>query len=192
MGFDMKSALFPVVAVAFLAQGAIAQEVNAERVQALAGEIGQWMSDPAVLDAVKAQNAKHATLSAEEIESLDQQWRAETTAADAPLITSVMTNDLSGYLSGLKEAGAGMYTEIFVMDSKGLNVGQSDVTSDYWQGDEAKFIETFPVGPDAVHVSDVEFDESSQTFQVQVSVPVVDAGAPIGAVTVGLNADALQ
>jgi hypothetical protein len=84
-----------------------------------------------------------------------------------------------------------MYTEIFVMDNKGLNVGQSDVTSDYWQGDEAKWQKTYQVGPDAIHVSDVEQDESSQVFQAQVSVPVVDGGQVIGAVTVGVNVDAL-
>ena len=47
-------------------------------------------------------------------------------------------------------------------------------------------------GPDAVHVSEVEFDESSQTYQMQVSMSVTDpaSGAVIGAVTFGLDAQA--
>ncbi|MEM8755288.1 MAG: hypothetical protein AAGF90_20180, partial [Pseudomonadota bacterium] len=76
--------------------------------------------------------------------------------------------------------------------AKGLNVGQSAKTSDYWQGDEAKWRETYLVGPDAIHVSDVEEDESTQTFQIQVSLPIVDGGAPIGAVTVGVDVEHLQ
>jgi hypothetical protein len=45
-----------------------------------------------------------------------------------------------------------MITEMFVMDAKGLNVGQSDVTSDYWQGDEAKWQKTYGAGPGVVFV----------------------------------------
>jgi hypothetical protein len=80
------------------------------------------------------------------------------------------------------------------MDNKGLNVGQSGITSDYWQGDEAKWQKTYGKGPDAILIDDVEFDESSQTFQSQVSLPVVDSisGEVIGAVTVGVNMDLLQ
>jgi hypothetical protein len=86
-----------------------------------------------------------------------------------------------------------MYTEIFVMDGRGLNVGQSDVTPDYWQGDEAKWQKTYLEGPGAIHIGDIEMDESTQQFQAQVSVSVVDpaSGTVIGAVTVGVNVDAL-
>ena len=79
------------------------------------------------------------------------------------------------------------------MDARGLNVAASGVTSDYWQGDEAKFRETFGKGPRAMHISEVEFDESSQTFQSQLSVPIVDpvTQEPLGAITVGLNAEQL-
>jgi hypothetical protein len=43
-----------------------------------------------------------------------------------------------------------------------------------------------------MHLSDVEEDESSQTFQMQISIPVVDGGTVIGAVTVGVNAEMLE
>jgi hypothetical protein len=80
-----------------------------------------------------------------------------------------------------------------MMDARGLNVAASSVTSDYWQGDEEKFTATYPLGPDAVHISEVEFDESTQTFQAQVSLPVTDpaTGAVIGAITIGVAADRL-
>ena len=45
-----------------------------------------------------------------------------------------------------------------------------------------------------VHLSEIEFDESSQTYQGQISIPVVDpaTGALIGAMTIGVNAEALM
>jgi hypothetical protein len=80
------------------------------------------------------------------------------------------------------------------MDDKGLNVGQSDVTSDYWQGDEPKWQKTFKVGPDTVFVDKVEKDESSEQLQIQVSVSIKDpeTGKVIGAVTLGINVDQLS
>ena len=112
----------------------------------------------------------------------------------ALLINAVLGNELSNYLTGVKNDGRGIYTEIFVMDNKGLNVGQSDVTSDYWQGDEAKWKKTYLAGPDAVLIDEVEFDESTQTFQSQLSLSVVDpnTGETVGAVTIGVNVDMLQ
>ena len=94
----------------------------------------------------------------------------------------------------IREAAGGTISEVFVMDEHGLNVAASAPTSDMWQGDEAKFTETFPKGPNATHFGDVEFDESSQTFQGQISIPIVDSatGEVVGAMTIGVNAEALM
>lgn len=79
------------------------------------------------------------------------------------------------------------------MDNKGLNVAQSDITSDFWQGDEAKWQNTFLKGPGAFDIGEVEEDESTQMFQSQISYTVTDpaTGNAIGAITVGVNVDAL-
>ncbi|MFN3826091.1 MAG: PDC sensor domain-containing protein [Micavibrio sp.] len=151
-------------------------------------KIAAWLNTPTVVDAVKAQNEKHAALDEAGIKALDERWKG----GDASLVDPVLGNDLSTYLKKVVADGGGLYTEIFVMDNKGLNVGQSDKTSDYWQGDEDKWSKTFSVGADAVHISEVEFDESTQTYQVQLSLPVNDGGAPVGAVTIGLNAEMLK
>lgn len=155
-------------------------------------KFSSWLSDPLVAKEINAQNGRTAGMGEAEIIKLDKQWRAETSASSQPMIDSTLSNALSEYLRGVKEASAGLYTEIFVMDAKGLNVGQSDATSDYWQGDEAKWQKTFSMGAGAIHVGDIEMDESTQQFQAQVSQSVVDAsGKVIGAVTVGVNVDEL-
>ena len=78
------------------------------------------------------------------------------------------------------------------MDNQGANVAMTDKTSDYWQGDEAKFKESYNNGEGAVHISDVEFDDSTQAYLVQVSVPVKDGDAIIGAITVGIDVDRIE
>lgn len=147
-------------------------------------------SNTAIIDAIARQNEKTADLSNDEIIALDNEWRAGVDGGDRTLIDTTLSNPASAFLSGLVESSGGMIAEVFVMDARGLNVGQSGVTSDYWQGDEAKFTETYPLGPDSMHVSEVELDESTNAYQAQVSITISDpdTNTPIGAVTFGIDA----
>jgi hypothetical protein len=149
--------------------------------------------NPAIIAAINAQNATTAAYDQAKIDELDKQWRAEVGASPAPLIDATLAKPESAWLTEFQEASAGLITEIFVMDAKGLNVAQSTVTSDYWQGDEDKFTASYGAGADAVHLGEIEQDESTQAFQSQVSVTIVDpaTGAPIGAVTVGVDLSTL-
>lgn len=152
------------------------------------------LSSELVVSSIKAQNMAHKDLSQADIDALDQAWRAEADGGSGDLIERVLSNELSGYLMSSLDDSEGIFTEIFVMDNRGLNVGQSGLTSDYWQGDEAKWQKTFSVGPNSVHASEIEFDESSQTYQLQISVSVVDKDSNnvIGAATFGVDAEALD
>jgi len=78
------------------------------------------------------------------------------------------------------------------MDNQGGNVAMTDKTSDYWQGDEAKFQKSFNGGAGAVFVDEVEFDDSAQAYLVQVSVPVKDNNTVIGAITIGIDVDKIE
>jgi glycerol-3-phosphate dehydrogenase len=173
---------------------ALAEEAHVAPIKAYVAEnVMNWANDPVIIEAIRKQNEEHAGLDQAKIDELDKEWRAQATAADKPLITEVLGRDVSTFLSGKKDESAGMITELFVMDNKGLNVGQSDVTSDYWQGDEAKWQDTYLVGPEAIFVDEVEQDESTQALQSQASMTIVDpdSGEPIGAITIGINLDQL-
>jgi hypothetical protein len=153
-----------------------------------------WAEDPVIIQAVAAQNARTADLPQSEIDALDAAWRSEVNAASRPTISPVLQSAASDFLRARVAESGGMITEVFAVDARGLNVASSGVTSDYWQGDEAKFSQTFPNGPDAVHFGEIEFDESSQTYQGQISFTLTDpaTGEPVGAMTVGVNAEALM
>lgn len=137
---------------------------------------------------IEAQNAETERLEPADITALDAQWRAEVESRDKPLIARLLSNPLSLHLIQAQAHAQGLYSEIFVMDARGLNVGQSAITSDYWQGDEAKFQRTFPLGPRAVFIDDAIFHPSSATWRSQVSLTLADAsGAAIGAAVVEIN-----
>lgn len=144
---------------------------------------------PVLIAAIAAQNAQTAGYDAARIDSLDKQWRAEVDAADKPLIDATLGSEASAYLASVQADSAGLFTEIFATDALGLNAAQSTVTSDYWQGDEDKFSQTFSVGADAVFLGEVELDESTQTYQSQVSITITDpaTGQPIGSITAGVD-----
>jgi hypothetical protein len=177
-----------------LAAAPLAQdEFTAPLTELAKSEIAAFASDPALVAAIVAQNAVTSAYDQAKIDALDAQWRAEVGTASKPLIDATLANAASQYLAGVQAASAGKYTEIFAMDAKGLNVGQSTLTSDYWQGDEDKFTASFGAGADAVHIGEIEQDESTQIFQSQVSVPITDpaTGNVIGAITVGVDVSML-
>lgn len=189
----LKTLISTLALATLLAAGAHADPLQDAARAAASSKIHDALATPVVIDAIKAQNTAHAAFTQADVDRLDGQWRKETKGG-GPLTSKVLGNALSTYLKKVQADSAGLYTELFVMDNKGLNVGQSGMTSDYWQGDEAKWKKTYLAGPDAVFVDEVQFDESSQMFQVQVSVSITDPanGKVIGAATVAIDADKLE
>ncbi|MBS4017528.1 MAG: hypothetical protein KGZ68_04750 [Dechloromonas sp.] len=179
-------------ASAFCGQAA-AQDHVGPITEYVKANVATWLSDPLLIGAINEQNAAHAGLTQADIDALDKQWRAEVEAASKPLIDKVLGNALSKFLAARQSESGGMITEAFVMDNKGLNVGQSDITSDYWQGDEGKWQKSFGAGAGAIFVDEVEKDESTQTLQSQVSVAISDpaTGQAIGAITLGIDVEGL-
>lgn len=155
--------------------------------------IREWSSTPVVRLTLAELNRRQTGLDRATIDALDKQWRDERKADDQPLITAVLSSPLSGYLLRIQAASAGLFTELFVITAKGLNAGQSSVTSDYWQADEAKFQKTYDVATDAVFVDAPEFHEETATWRCQINMTLTDAaGARIGALTAEVNLTELE
>lgn len=187
--------LLPAIAAPVLMAGHAPANEFAPQLEALVeSQIVPVLSDEALLAALRAQNERNAGLSQAEIEAMDQDWRAQVGASSQPLIDPVLTGPAADRLRAIREQSGGVFTEVFVMDRVGLNVAASDVTSDYWQGDEAKWQATYAAGAMDPHFGEVELDDSTQSYQSQVSITVVDpeTGDPIGAATFGVNVEMLQ
>ena len=84
-----------------------------------------------------------------------------------------------------------LVVEAFVMNDRGTLVCSIAETSDYWQGDEAKWQRTFVDGKDAF-VEEPAFDASSGKYAIQVSVPVHEGAKRIGAVTLTLKLNRVE
>lgn len=161
---------------------------------ALMKNVREWLDTEMVRLSVETQNKRYGKLTQAEIEKLDKQWVAERESDDKPLIASTLSNPLSVYLSRMQGKSMGMFAEVFVMDDKGLNVGQSSITSDFWQGDEGKFQKTFPVASDAVFIDDPEWDKDAAIWRTQINFTLTaeDGKTPIGAATVEVNLTELE
>jgi hypothetical protein len=189
----MKIAILWFAAMMSAASTAVADQYESAMRAYLETNITQWASDPVLVAAIKKQNAETSGFDQAKIDYLDAKWRSGRFAEEEPLIVGVLSNEAADYLRAQVASSGGAITEAFVMDAQGLNVAASVPTSDYWQGDEAKFQQTFLIGANAVHFGDVELDESTGAVQGQISLTIVDreSGYVVGAMTVGVDLKAL-
>lgn len=168
-------------------------DVNKLISPALIEEMRAFIGAEIVQVSVDAQNKRLTNMAQAKIDELDNQWKAEREATDKPLIAATLSNPLSVYLARIQGKSLGLYAEIFVMDQNGLNVGQSSITGDFWQGDEDKFLKTYAVADDAMFVDAPEWDDEAKIWRNQVSFTLVDASKKkIGAVTVEVNLTELE
>src|SRR5262245_60088615 len=149
------------------------------KVAAVMPTIKKIAADPEVVKAVRQQNGKKLSLDA--IKLLDKEWTAATGVSEAmkPYLEGACTKAIAKYKSPLPAI-----VEAFAMDNQGALVCSINKTSDYWQGDEDKWQKSFADGKGSDFVDKPKFDDSSQAYSVQVSVPVSDGGKVIGAITV--------
>ena len=186
----MKKTLTLLLVGLFLVTGSnivLAEKAPQKVIDLANGTLVKVGTDPVIVKAVKEENAKGKTLDA--IKGKDKKWKA--TAGIADYMQALMDSECGKHIAGIQNS-APYYAEVFVMDNQGANVAMTDKTSDYWQGDEAKFKKSFNGGSGAVFVDEVEFDDSTQAYLVQVSVPVKDGGSVIGAITFGIDVDKIQ
>ena len=143
--------------------------------------------NPVVVRAVRQQNA--SGLSSEEITRRDKSWRASKELT--PFKLSLQTSSAGRFLKGQVQRSTS-FNEAFLTDNQGANVAAYPATSDYWQGDEDKWTNSFNDGEGRIYIGPLERDESTNTVAAQVSAPVLDRGKTIGVLVVGITINYLQ
>lgn len=153
-------------------------------IQAEVVEVATW---PAIVEAVKHANESGQTL--DEVKTADEHWVA--TAGTDSFMEGLLHNDAA---KKLQEAqGKWSYiAEAFLTDHHGANVAMTQKTSDYWQGDESKFTDCFVGETGVLHFGSVDFDESSQSYCVHVSIPVLVDGHVGGVLVLSVDLDAFE
>ena len=173
--------------VAVTATGAMAQSTGTiqKRLAAEAVKLKAWTQDPLFITAVIAQNKQHLTPA--EIDIRDKAWVA---GKAEPLVKQMTTGPCADHLRQLAAASP-IYSESFVMDDQGALVCANQRSSDYMQGDEAKWIRSFNGGKGAVFIDRPRLDESAKERLAQISLPIMSGDHAIGAITIGVRIDKL-
>jgi len=156
--------------------------------------VRNWAKHPTTIMTVRRWNERHEGITESDIKKLDRKWKEQRTEAVQPLIARIHGSPLSSFLLRKKADMGGRLFESFVMDRHGLTVGLSSVTSDYLQGDEAKFQESYGAGPDGIYFGPVEQKAETGHRTQQVSLTITDpkTSEPIGAITAEFNLDILE
>ncbi len=142
----------------------------------------EFVKKEIIVNAVKKQNKLETSL--EEIKQLDQEWVNNDKLAFAQ---TLQNNNVGQLLRAKVLSNKSLYSEAFLCDKNGAIVGEYPQTSDYWQGDENKFINSFNGGKGKIIVNDFKYDASTKSYAVQISVPVMDGEEAIGVLVVGIK-----
>ncbi|GHG64210.1 hypothetical protein GCM10010919_10610 [Alishewanella longhuensis] len=124
-----------------------------------------------------------------QIVQYDQQWIQELNLQISGLAEAMLQTELSQYLQHWQQQFNGQIAEIMLTDQQGRNVAISELTSDFWQGDEAKFQDLYQSKLDYVF-DEVSFDASTQRFLVHLSIPIKDVSEQhIGVLILGIDVE---
>lgn len=145
-------------------------------------------ASPQLQQAVQHQNAREMQL--ETILQHDNLWQQQLQHPTPDnLAQQLLQTAESERLRQWQAIHPALVTEVILMDKHGANVALSQLTTDYWQGDETPFLSVFEQ-PLEYYIDVVEYDQSAQRFQVKLSVPVKNAqGYHIGALSIGVDVE---
>ena len=109
------------------------------------------------------------------IDALDARWAS--LPESAPEVAACLQNDLARQLREFQKRHPN-FAEIMVTDQLGRLIAATNKTSDYWQADELWWQEAAATKADSAYVEGLEFDESSGTNSISLSVPLYDPHHP--------------
>ena len=145
--------------------------------------VAHWAADPRVVSAVKEQNGRGP------LPGMDNpRWKV--TRRTDPLVKGFQGSAAGRFLRDRLDASGGTFSEAFLNASRGEKVAFAEKTTSYIHKGQAKFDVPFATGKP--WQGKPEFDESSQTYAVQVAVPVLADGKPIGVLVMGIDLSHLE
>jgi len=145
--------------------------------------VAGWAADPVIVKAVAEQNGKGP------IGGMDNpKWKTVRRSDD--VVKEFQNNSAGKYLKVKIDGSSGTFTEACLSAAQGEKVAFAEKTTSYIHKGQPKF--DVPFGGVKSWQGKPEFDESAQTYQIQVSVPVQDGGKTIGVLVAGINLTYLE
>jgi len=130
-----------------------------------------------------------------DVMTIDGQWQALAPLAMPDMAETILALPGSKALHAWQQAHQGLVTEVMLVNDMATLAAMSQLTSDYWQGDEPKFQRVIDNndnddGADQrLYISPIRYDTSAARFQVTASAPVLPGnGKPAsGVIVIGLS-----
>ncbi|MCX5820799.1 MAG: hypothetical protein NT047_12985 [Deltaproteobacteria bacterium] len=142
-----------------------------------------WAANPLLVEAVIAQNKKGS------IPGMDNaKWK--TVPENDAIVQGFIENDVAKFLKAEMANTDGICTGAFLNAAQGEKVAFTEKTGSYIHKGSAKFDAPFASGKS--WQGKPELDDSGKVYEIQISVPVLSEGKPIGVLVVELNGTRLE
>lgn len=152
------------------------------KVNARIAQLQSLSTDPHVIEAVRAHNSSTPSATAQNM--TNEKWRSLTLFD--PFVRSIGKNSLSEYLKTKRDD---VVAKIFVSGANGDKVG-FDAKTEHWTHKGMPKHEVPMTGK--VWIGPAKLDDSTGLQMIQVGLPVLDQGKPIGSIVCGLRVDKLR
>jgi hypothetical protein len=189
-GFRMNQKIMPLLGAVAMVLLAFGRAGSFEMTSAIQTELDRlksaitgWAADPAIVKAVVEQNGKGPIVGMD-----NGKWK--TVRRTDEVVKEFQNNAAGKYLKARMDGNGGMYTEAFLSAAHGEKAAFVEKTTSYIHKGQAKF--DVPFDSAKSWQGKAEFDESAQTYQIQISVPVQDGGKTIGVLVAGVNLSQLE
>ena len=174
------AATISVLCLATAAPAADAAAVKA-KAEAKARQLSWLSTDPQVIAAVKAHNVSQDAA----VKAMTQEkWKALPVLD--PFVRGLSKNALAEYLKGKRDDS---WSELFVSGADGTKAALFNKTTSWSHKGKEKH--DVPM-QGKTWIGEVEVDASAGVEQIQIGLPVLDGGKPIGSVVVGLSVSKLN
>jgi hypothetical protein len=174
-----------ILAMSLLAVARVQAEALEPAIQAKIEEqlkvTQSWASDPVIVKAVKDHNT---ALPADQAAMTQDKWKGLSVLD--PLVRGFTKNEAGQFLKSKKSE---FVTEAFVSGADGLKVAFLAKPTNWSHKGKSKHDE--PMSGKTWQGA-VEVDESTGLQQVQIAVPILDEGKPIGSLVIGISVSKLK
>ena len=137
----------------------------------------KYLNSRVVLNSISESNTKHKNITHSTVLELDRKWRSAKGLDD--FIKSYLINPCSVHLLDLQDEDDS-FVEVFITDKHGLNVCQTNKTSDLYQADEQWWKNCFAKDTSEATYGDIEYDESAGSEAISAYLPIFLENKVIG------------
>jgi hypothetical protein len=150
---------------------------------ATAAEVSHYVNDrvirvaeislePALVEAARAANNSYRGLSdaavSARIQEIEKNWNSPSSQ---PLVQEILGSKASQLLRRYRTLDQ-RFLRITVTDERGATIAGTHKTLDYYQADEEYWQNIFAAGRGAVSVTDILFDEATNSHYIGIGVPI--------------------